>query len=342
MALFRSARGTTVSASLLLVALSSAAPPAARAEGEEAKPAASAPTARRLRFEYRMKIAAPEGAKRLEAWVPVPLEDDLQKVADLRVETTMAGKAVEHEIAKDDLYGNRMVHLALTDPTGELAIAWSAVVTRQADSGQGKGPVLERFRQADQLVPITGKAFDLAKTLLADKGEDPVVARAKRVYDDVLSTMTYDKQAPGWGKGDFLRACEVGKGNCTDFHAKFTGIARAAGIPVRFTMGIPLSTEPKGSPAGYHCWAHFHDGTSWIPVDISEAQKVAVKDPEKAQWFFGHLDPDRVALTVGRDIVLAPKQKGPPLLFFAYPYVEADGKPVEVAKENRSFAFENR
>jgi transglutaminase-like putative cysteine protease len=280
--------------------------------------------------------------RKLDVWVPLPLEDDVQKVSDLEIKTTLADAPVPHEVGTDATYGNRMAHVGLEAPKGEVAIVWSATIRRVEDRGQGKGPLNERFRQADNLVPITGRAEALAKEIGADRPDLPPQARARLVYDHVLATMVYDKKTPGYGKGDFERACDVGKGNCTDFHAKFIGVGRAAGLPVRFTMGVPLSTDPKGAPGGYHCWAHFYDGNSWTPVDISEAQKVVAKDPAKAQWFFGHLDPDRVSLTIGRDLTLVPKQKGPPLLFFAYPYVEADGKPVDLPPESRSFTFENR
>jgi transglutaminase-like putative cysteine protease len=306
----------------------------------------AAPAVRKFSFTYAAKVPAPAAdAKRLDVWIPLPLEDDLQKVSDVKIEAKVGDKVVPYEETKDATYGNRMVHVGLDAPKGELAVSWTATITRTEDRGQGTGPMNERFTQADNKVPLTGKATVLAKELGADKADASVRDRAKKVYDNVLATMTYDKVAPGWGKGDFDRACEVGKGNCTDFHAKFTGIARAGGIPVRFTMGIPLSTNPKeNKPSGYHCWAHFSEGKNWIPVDISEAQKINAKDPAKAQWFFGHLDPDRVALTVGRDLTLAPKQAGDPLLFFAYPYAEVDGKPVEWPKDNshRSFAWESK
>ena len=312
-----------------------APPPAAAA------PDASAPVAERtFRFTYETKVAKPaDGAKRLDAWIPLPLEDDLQAVADVAVVAQVDGKDVPFEITKDEPYGNRMVHVGLDAPKGELTLRWSATITRKLDAGQGKGPVLDRFKQADNLVPIDGQAAQLAKDLGLDKSDVAVAERARKLYDDVLHTMQYDKVAEGWGKGDFDRACKVGKGNCTDFHAKFTGIGRAAGIPVRFTMGIPLSTEKTGTAGGYHCWAHFHDGKAWTPVDISEAQKLLGKDDAKAQWFFGHLDADRIALTVGRDLTLSPKQAGKPLLFFAYPYVEVDGAIVNVPKEARAFTW---
>jgi len=300
---------------------------------------AATPPQRAFAFTYEITVAKPEAAKRLDVWIPLPLEDDLQRVEGLAVSAKMGDQDVAVTQGKDPTYGNRMAYVGVEAPTADVVFRWTATISRAGDVGQGKGPVLERFRQEDRLVPVGGKAAELAKQLGVESGAD-VRARGKTIYDHVLTTMQYDKVAEGWGKGDFQRACEVGKGNCTDFHAKFIGIGRAAGIPVRFTMGIPMSPDAKGKAGGYHCWAHFHDGTSWIPVDISEAQKVVAKDPTKAAWFFGHLDPDRVSLTVGRDLTLSPKQQGEPLLFFAYPYVEVDGKVGADVKDKRSFTWE--
>lgn len=302
---------------------------------EEAK----APPSRTFAFTYEITVAKPEAAQRLDVWIPLPAEDDLQKVEGLAVTAKMGDKELGVTQGKDETYGNRMAYVGVDAPTADVVFRWTATITRAGDVGQGKGPVLDRFKQEDRLVPLTGKAAELAKQLGVESGAD-VRARGRTIYDHVLTTMQYDKVAEGWGKGDFARACEVGKGNCTDFHAKFIGIGRAAGIPVRFTMGIPMTPEAKGKAGGYHCWAHFYDGTSWIPVDISEAQKVVAKDPAKAQWFFGHLDADRISLTVGRDLTLSPKQKGDPLLFFAYPYVEVDGKVGADVKDKRSFTWE--
>jgi transglutaminase-like putative cysteine protease len=250
---------------------------------------------------------------------------------------------VPFEIAREREYGNRMIHVGVDDPAADLVVQWTATITRTGDVGQGKGRVSERFLQADSLVPLEGEAAAMANELGLDDRDVPLVERARKAYDTVLTTMQYDKTAEGWGRGDFARACTVGKGNCTDFHAKFQGIARAGGIPVRFTMGVPLSSAPEGVAGGYHCWAHWHDGKRWRPVDISEAQKILAKDPAKAEWFFGHLDPDRVALTVGRDLTLAPPQAGKPLIFFAYPHVEVDGVEVQDpnAKEHRSLAWKH-
>lgn len=302
----------------------------------------AAPARRTFSFTYSVTVPkAPEGSARLDIWIPTPVRDGLQRIHSLDASATLGGRAIPFERTRDDEYGNGMIHVRVERPSADVVVTWTALVTRTEDVGQGTGPVRARFLQPDELVPIDGKAAELARALGVDRRDAPLGVRAKAAYDNVLTTMQYDKVAEGWGKGDFLRACTVGKGNCTDFHAKFTGIARAGGIPVRFTMGIPLGPEPSGTAGGYHCWAHWHDGASWRPVDASEAQKIQAKDPAKAEWFFGHLDPDRLALSVGRDLTLSPPQAGKPLLFFAYPHVEVDGRELvdPEAKAHRSLTW---
>ena len=56
---------------------------------------------------------------------------------------------------------------------------------------------------------------------------------------------------------------------------------------------------------------------------------------------FGNLTESRVSFTVGRDIDLVPRQKGPALNFFVYPYVEVDGQPYAAEKIKRHFSFED-
>ena len=93
-----------------------------------------------------------------------------------------------------------------------------------------------------------------------------------------------------------------------------------------------------GEIPGYHCWAWFKpEGHTWIPVDISEASKV----PAMKEYYFGNLTENRIAFSNGRDLTLVPKQSGPALNFFIYPYVEVDGKPYADDKTKRRFEFED-
>jgi hypothetical protein len=56
-------------------------------------------------------------------------------------------------------------------------------------------------------------------------------------------------------------------------------------------------------------------------------------------YYFGNLTENRATFTVGRDLVLVPKQDGPPLNFFVYPYVEVGGKVYPAEKVERKFAY---
>jgi transglutaminase-like putative cysteine protease len=185
----------------------------------------------------------------------------------------------------------------------------------------------------DALVPVTGLPADLA--VKVTEGKSGQLEKAHAIYDYVFATMRYDKSGTGWGRGDVLYACDARKGNCTDFHSLFMAMARSQGIPSRFEIGFPLPPDKHSAEiAGYHCWADFFDpNNGWVPIDISEAWK----HQEKRDYFFGAHDVNRVEFTMGRDLVLSPKQDSSPLNYFVYPYVEMGGKPF--ANVSNSFSF---
>lgn len=291
---------------------------------------------REYRFRYEVTIPPQPDAEVVDVWLPLPKEDPgVQEVLALDIE------APQHRVTEEPVYGNRMVHVQLQKPSSPVKLAWTARVRRTEDTGQGTLPMRERYLAANRLIPIDGPALDLAQRLGVTSTELALRERAKRIYDDVLGDMKYDKAHEGWGLGSFEHATTVCMGNCTDFHSRFIGVARSAGIPVRFTMGIPMKPVAKGSYNSYHCWAHYYDGKNWHPVDISEADKVVDTDPAKAEWFFGHLDPDRISLTFGRDLWLEPRQNGGPLNYFVFPYAEADGEEVALGKKDWVFTYEN-
>jgi len=154
-----------------------------------------------------------------------------------------------------------------------------------------------------------------------------------------LLTPTDGADHPDWHyptRGDADWACDSGHGNCTDFHSLFISLARSEKIPAKFEIGFPLPEKHgSGDIPGYHCWAKFRADGKWIPVDISEANK----NPKMKDYYFGHLTPDRVGFSTGRDLELVPKQDGPPLNYFVYPYVEVDGQPYPAEKIEKKFSY---
>lgn len=301
-----------------------------------------APTERTFEFTYRARIdPLPEGARELRIWLPYPVDDAHQEILGAQVDAPYPTE-VRHDVE----YGNALLYLTAARPArGPIDIAMRFLVRRREhvkrDFGRAPAAVLEarpdlrRWLAPDRLVPIDGRIRGLAEEV-TDGARTPL-AKARAIYDFVVKTMRYDKSGTGWGNGDIYFACDYKRGNCTDFHALFVGLARAVGIPARFEIGFPLPVDrAEGEIAGYHCWARFYlAGYGWIPVDTSEA----AKNPAKRDYFFGAHDPHRVQFTVGRDIVLTPAQAGAPLNYFIYPYVEVDGRPFPAVV--RTFAFKD-
>ena len=138
---------------------------------------------------------------------------------------------------------------ASTRRRATLTLRWTATITRKARRGPGHGPRPRPLQAGGPPRPDRRARRRSSRRSSASTSRTSTSATARRSSTTTCcTTMQYDKVAPGWGKGDFDRACEVGKGNCTDFHAKFTGIGRAAGIPVRFTMGIPMTHRREAAP----------------------------------------------------------------------------------------------
>ena len=298
---------------------------------------AVAPRSRTFQLTCRATVPVPAvGTKVLELWMPVPHSDKSQDVRDLQIEA-----GVPYTIATDQ-YGNQMLHLRTAAvPTAPLLVTLTARVTRREHLNlratddhapaetEARDPNLSRWLAPDRLVPLDFKIKAQAEEVVAKAGAKTDLQKARAIYEHVVSTVTYDKTGQGWGHGDIYYACDARRGNCTDFHAIVIGYCRALGIPARFSIGLPLPAERgKGEIKGYHCWAEFFTReTGWVPVDASEA----AKNPDKRAYFFGAHDENRVEFTRGRDLTLKPKQAGPPLNYFVYPYAEADGQPLEVA-----------
>jgi hypothetical protein len=80
------------------------------------------------------------------------------------------------------------------------------------------------------------------------------------------------------------------------------------------------------------------------PADVRKAmlvEKLELKDAkarEYREFFWAGIDPYRVVIATGRDIVLNPRQAGPPLNTFGYPYAEIGGTPVDFYQP-KSFVY---
>ena len=226
----------------------------------ETTEATDEPAGRERSFEFRYQAllpAMPEGAKTYRIWIPLPAETEEQRIHDLKIVSP-----VRYEQRVEDVYGNRYVYIDLEPGSypWPLSVTLGFEVTRKEnrvhletrasspESVAHAAEDLEKFLQPNRLIPLDGLIGDLSRQHTAGAKSD--LDKARRVYDYVVGTMSYDKSGEGWGRGDALFACDVKKGNCTDFHALFIGMMRAAGIPARFEIGFPLPADKSRGEIG--------------------------------------------------------------------------------------------
>ncbi|HEX3580712.1 MAG TPA: transglutaminase domain-containing protein [Thermoanaerobaculia bacterium] len=279
----------------------------------------------------------PDGVQKLTVWIPLPVSRGAQTVSDVKIESPY-----NWEKHVDKTFGNHYATTTIKNPkAGDLTVKVHFTATRREETMDhpferaATKADLDRALEPNKLVTLSSRVRELADQITA--GKTGPIEQAHAIYDYLVTNMTYDKVAPGWGHGDTERACDVKKGNCTDFHSLFMSLARAKGIPARFVIGFPL-TASDGQVKGYHCWAEFYvKGRGWIPVDASDGSKLT--DAKAREYLFGNLDPARVQFTVGRDLKLTP-HTNEPLNFFIYPHAEANG--VDIGTPTISLQFTPR
>lgn len=291
--------------------------------------AAEIPKERYVEFDYQVTIDHfPPEAAHFDIWLPMLSENDYQAIEVVDIEPKN-----NFRVTFDKIYRNKILYYAFQKPEAPLNFRVHYKVCRREYSNRPGEKIslptslkenpegFGEFLKPNRLVTLSPAVRQLASEITEDKAT--TIAKARAIYDYVFNNVCYDKTVPGWGQGDTERVCLLKTGNCTDFHSLFISLARASGIPAKFVMGVLLTNKEADDIFGYHCWAEFYDEQQgWIPVDISEAWK----DKAKYEYFFGTLSQNRLEFTQGRDIILEPSQKGKPLNYFIYPYIEADGK----------------
>jgi transglutaminase-like putative cysteine protease len=289
-------------------------------------------SARRFRFHYDLTVTGLPPRTAARVWVPVAQTTPEQcvEIDDIRVPAA-------HRITTESRFGNRLLYFeAESDDAGRIPVRVEYRVERfeiTPDSSAAVEEQSERFLDRSALALTQGEVVPRLFPEEPPTGSN--LDRGRSVFEAVDARMTYDKTLSGWGRGDVAWACTAGAGNCSDFHSVFIAACQDLEIPARFEIGFPIPAGlGEGPVEGYHCWARFAHEGRWLAADISEADK----HPEQRDAYFASLPADRVQFTVGRDLILEPRQQGEPVNFLVYPHVEIDG-PAAVEFEKR-FRFE--
>jgi hypothetical protein len=292
----------------------------------------------------------------------VPQQDTESTIRDFAVEAP-------YEVRYGtDSHGNKVGSVDIEQPQGdEVVIRETFTLTRSEILGKANAAATrplnaeEKAAMAAYLKPSTYVIVNddikaLAAQIIGD--ETNPVTMARKLYDWTLANIDYWVKDP-----ERLKASAVGStayclrtktGNCTDFHALYTSLARAAGLPSRIVYGSLLKPTLNGMDvdASYHCWVQVYaPNIEWLTLDVAVADIYASgvevndkntklmelttavgykgADQTMVDYYFGNLDERRVVWSVGRDLQLEPAQEAGPVNALAKMYVEVDGKTYE-------------
>jgi transglutaminase-like putative cysteine protease len=287
-------------------------------------------------------LSKQEKGKEAKLWIPYPVSDRHQLVSDVKVVGDYASSAVY----TDRTYGTPILYAEWPKDAVNRKLTFTFSVERQ-EIRQTNLPAKEpkwnpadyaEYLKATSLGPNDGDVKKLA--LQITKGKKTVLAKARAIYDWVCDNMYRDPDTIGCGQGDVCALLLKPGGKCTDISSFYIALSRAAGVPAREVFSIRLGKKAEENiTTSQHCWAEFFlPGYGWVTVDPADVRKAMLveklerSDPKAMgyrDYFWGGIDPYRVVIAAGRDLVLNPPQSGTPLNTFGYPYAEVGGKAID-------------
>lgn len=287
-------------------------------------------------------LSAQAKGEEARLWVPYPVSDADQLVSDVRISGDYASAAVY----TDQENGTPMLAVRWDKAATSRMLSFSFAVERQ-EIRRSDLPATEAawnpadfalYLQPTRLGPIDGEVKKLADRIT--EGQTSVLGKARAIYDWICENMYRDPETRGCGAGDVCLLLSRPGGKCADISSVYIALARAAGVPAREIFGIRLGKKAEENITTWqHCWVEFYlPGTGWIPVDPADVRKAMLTqnlspdDPRTAEhraYFWGGIDPYRVKLGTGRDLILNPPQAGGPVNYLMYPYAEVGGRSLD-------------
>jgi len=342
---------------------------AACGTGPDPATAALFPDRGTFEVDHTLTVPVPAGSHRVRVWFPLPRLDSDQQVADLQVDAPDGWRETT------DALGNRYVYADVASPAAEVSVRTHFRLTR-SEQNAVVDPTRSRpltAAEREQFAPWLGGSTHIviddtiratAERIRGEQQNPVLVARA--IYDWTLDNVEYWVKDPAKWKASPVGSSEYcmqsRTGNCTDFHSLYTALARASGIPTRMKYGSVFKPALDGvdRDASYHCWPEsWFPGLGWVPNDVAVAdifagpitldadntEKVTLTtatgyqgpDPALVDYYFGNLDPRRVTWSMGRDLLLEPRQSAGPVNANPKGYVEVDDAPFAGFQRKMSY-----
>ena len=303
------------------------------------------------KFEFIYEVHLSSSNEKVEVWIPIPQSNEVQKISNEKFDSG----DLYCEKLSESVHGNYYYYCRSDDLENNITLSYTCHVKRYEhgkinyknlySETYGSGTHNIMVPEGDIFLDIisinnlsanniksvydyvlNGMHYGKPKSKENQYYSDPWLREdgrygMKQVSRDQVVSYYEKAESEGgnytFGNGNSIYACDIGVGNCTDYHSYFISLLRTMGLSSRFHMGFSIPNDKSGKVGGYHCWADYYvEQEGWYPVDISEADK----NPEKIDYFFGKICNNRVEFTTGRDLKL--KNYNGDVNFFVYPLVE--------------------
>ncbi|TRO59755.1 transglutaminase domain-containing protein [Candidatus Bathyarchaeota archaeon] len=276
----------------------------------------------------------PQG-KEVKVWIPYPVTDNDQNISEIKV----SGDFIESAVYTDKVFKTPMLYARWSKYAKSRNLSFSFHAKRH-EVARRDFPTHEAswdksdyamYLTATRLGPIDGEVKILADSITS--GKKGVLEKAKAIYDWTVENTYRNPDTRGCGLGDVYRLLQEPGGKCTDISSIYVALARAAGVPARETFGIRMGKKAiQDISTWQHCWAEFYlPGYGWVPVDPADVRKMMLvkkleiddqKTKEYREYFWGGIDPYRIRLGEGRDLILNPPHYGEHVNYLMYPFAQ--------------------
>lgn len=296
------------------------------------------------RGEITMKFEPKVTAKvrDIRLWIPYPVSTPFQRITEVKITGNYSQQTIYSDGANGDMILFARWNQTIKNPNLTFRFKASRDEAVRKNFPEKEAPWSKAdyadYLKTCRMSPLNQQVKELSREITS--GKTTVLAKARAIYDWVVENMYRDPQVNGCGDGNVCRLLKYKGGKCVDINSVYVALARAADIPSREVFGIRLGKDKKNDITQWqHCWAEFYlPGYGWVPVDPADVRKMMLveglklddaKTKEYREYFFGAVDPYRIKLSVGRDIVLNPRQNSEPINYFMYPYMEINGQPAD-------------
>ena len=280
-------------------------------------------------------LSAHDRDKEVQLWIPYPTSNQHQTITHIQLNGNYSSSGVYTDTTFETpiLYARWDAGKKTRKLDFSFDVKRHEVIRRDFPKNEAQWDPADYalYLAPTRLGPIDGEVKKLAMQIT--QGKTSVIEKAKSIYEWTCENTYRNPETRGCGVGDVYRLLKEPGGKCADISSIYVALARAAGVPSREIFGIRQGKKTEQEISQWqHCWAEFYlPGYGWVPVDPADVRKAMLREnlvisdaktEAYRNYFWGGIDPYRIQLSEGRDLILNPIQTGQPVNYLMYPFAQ--------------------